>query len=387
VSAPCVGLFVDSFTPITDGVTLTVRNYAHWLSRTLGPTCVVTPAVPGHRDSEAFPVVRFFSLPTVVRPPYRLGLAGLHPGLREDLKSREFAIVHAHSPFSAGRLALRVARERGVPIVATFHSKFRDDLCRAIRIRCLVRDEVRRIVDFLCGVDQVWIPQASMVGTLREYGYHGPCHVVENGIDFTPPGDITPWRARGGRHLELPDHARVGLFVGQLILEKNLELLLASVREVRARIPGFRLVLVGEGYARRRLQKQVRELGLQASVLFHDAVCDRRLLQAIYARADVFLLPSLYDNAPLVVREAAALGVPSVLLRGSTAAEVIDDGENGFLSDNHVQSFAARVVDVLQDEEARARAGSGARRTLCRTWESVAREIRSRYLAILAETA
>ncbi len=384
MSPATVGLFVDSFTPITDGVTLTVRNYARWLGRTLGPACVVTPSVPGHRDQEPFDVVRFLSLPTVVRPPYRLGLAGLDAGVRGALRERDFAIVHAHSPFRAGRLALKTARERGVPIVATFHSKFRDDLCRVIPVRCLVNDQVKHIVDFLHSVDQVWMPQASMVETLREYGYRGPCQVVENGTDFVPPDDLEPYRRRGGVTLGVPPDAKVGLFVGQLIREKNLELLLACLPSILAQVPCFRMVLVGEGYARRRLQRQARDLGLQDRVTFHDVVHDRELLKAIYARADLFLLPSLYDNAPLVIREAAALATPSILLRGSTAAEVIRDNQNGFLAENRVDAFSDRVAEVLQNDDARLRAGRGAQRTLCRTWQDVVGEVRARYLALLS---
>lgn len=50
-----IGLFNDSYEPIIDGVTITVRNYAYWLNRTLGPTCVVAPAAPFYSGEEAFP--------------------------------------------------------------------------------------------------------------------------------------------------------------------------------------------------------------------------------------------------------------------------------------------------------------------------------------------
>ena len=56
--------------------------------------------------------------------------------------------------------------------------------------------------------------------------------------------------------------------------------------------------------------------------------------------ADLFLFPSMYDNAPLVVREAAMMGTPSVILKGSTASEVIVDGVNGFLADQTPDSYA-----------------------------------------------
>ncbi len=380
-----VGLFVDSFTPIMDGVTVTVRNYAYWLDRTLGPTCVVTPRVPAHCDDEGFGVVRFLSVPTIVRPPYRLGLPDLDLGLRMNLRRRDFSILHAHSPFSAGRAALRIARERGVPVVATFHSKFREDLRRVLPIKRIVRDQVTRIVDFLYSVDRVWIPQESVAATLREYGYKGPYEVVENGTDFTPPPSAEPYRNRGGKHLGIPEEARVGLYVGQLVLEKNLEFLLRLIPHVLARIPHFHMVLVGQGYAKRRLQRLSRELGIRDRVIFHDVVFDRELLKAVYARGDLFLLPSLYDNAPLVIRESAALGTPSVLIRGATAAEAIHDNRNGFLADGDTEAFAARVVQVIQDPELLKRVGCAAQRTLCRSWENVAREIRDKYLAILAE--
>ncbi len=53
--------------------------------------------------------------------------------------------------------------------------------------------------------------------------------------------------------------------------------------------------------------------------------------------------PSLYDNAPMVVREAAALNTPSLLIRGSSAAEVVQDGENGLLAENTTEDVAARL--------------------------------------------
>jgi 1,2-diacylglycerol 3-alpha-glucosyltransferase len=379
-----VGLFNDSFTPIVDGVTVTVRNYAHWLNRILGPTCVVAPSAPFHREEEDYPILRFLSIPTFVHPPYRIGLPGLDPRLRGILKRRSFSILHAHSPFGAGWAALKTAREAGVPVVATFHSKFRDNLRLAVPFKRLVDDQVRRIVEFFDSVDRVWVPQESVAATMREYGYEGPYEVVENGIDYAPPADISPYRERGGKLLGMSEDAAVGLFVGQHILEKNLEFLVRSLRGICAALPEFRMAFVGQGCARLRLQALVSRLGLGDRVLFYGPVCDREELAAIYARGDLFLFPSRWDNAPLVVREAAAFRTPSLLLRNSTAAEVLRDGENGYLSDEDEEAFAATAVRILSDRPALERAGLGAQRSLCRSWEHVVREVRERYLSILA---
>jgi 1,2-diacylglycerol 3-alpha-glucosyltransferase len=384
MSSPSVGLFNDSFVPIIDGVTVTVRNYAYWLNRTLGPTCVVAPSAPYHQEEEAFPVLRFLSIPTFVHPPYRIGLPGIDLKLKGRIERSGFSILHAHSPFGAGRAALKAARERGLPIVATFHSKFRDNLRRAIPIKCLVDDQIKRIVEFFYSVDHVWVPQESVAETLREYGYKGPYEVVENGIDYSPPEDLAPLRTQGGKLLGLGADAIVGLFVGQHILEKNLDFLIRSLPAIMAAVPEFRMAFVGDGAARPLLRRLAIGLGIGDRVSFLGPVLDRRLLGAIYARGDLFLFPSLFDNAPLVVREAAAFGTPSVLLRGSTSAEVIREGENGFLAEEEPEAFAAEVVRILGNPRALARAGRAAQLSLCRSWEDVVGEVRGRYLSILS---
>ena len=382
-----VGLFNDCYVPIMDGVTLTVRNYAYWLNRTLGPTYVVTPFVPRHTDDEPFPVIRFLSLPTIIRPPYRVGIPEIDLRLQILLKKRDFSIIHAHSPFGAGQIALKTAREKGVPIVATFHSKYRDDLARVMPIKSVVDEQIKRIVDFYYSVDHVWVPQESVAATLREYGYKGPYQVVENGIDLKPPASIAPFYERGAKELGLPEGAQVGLFVGQHVMEKNLEFLVRSLPAAMKAVPGFRMVFVGQGYAKDQLKELAAGLGIADKILFHDVVYDRELLKSIYARADLFLFPSLYDNAPLVVREAAAFRTPAILLKGSTAAEVIKDRENGFLAENDSAAFSAKIVEVLKDAHLLEQAGFGAQRTLCRSWEDVLREVRDRYLEILSHWA
>ncbi len=382
-----VGQFNDGYLPIMDGVTLTVRNYAYWLNRILGPTYVVTPWFPGHKDAEPFPVIRYFSVPTIVRPPYRIGIPDFDAKLQDILRKRRFSLVHAHSPFGAGRAALKVAREKRIPIVATFHSKFREDLMRAFPVKAIVNEQVDRIVDFFHSVDEVWVPQESVALTLREYGYRGPYQVVENGIDLQPPVSVDEPAAAGARHLGLDGETPMGLFVGQHILEKNLEFLVRSLPAVIAAVPGFRMVFVGQGYAKEQLKELVAKLGIASSVIFHPVIHDRELLKSIYARADIFLFPSKYDNAPLVVREAAAYRAPSVMLAGSTAAEVIRDRENGFLSPDDVEAYAATVIGALRDRPLLERVGLGASATLCRSWRDVAGEVRDRYLGILSRWA
>lgn len=97
----------------------------------------------------------------------------------------------------------------------------------------------------------------------------------------------------------------------------------------------------------------------------------------------MFLFPSLYDNAPLVVREAAAMHTPSLMAQGSTAASVIKDNVNGFLCSADEQSFTARLLQILADERLRTVAGDNARATLARPWQDIADEVYDRYMHLI----
>ena len=104
-----IGLFNESFIPIMDGVSVTVQNYATWLNRKVAPTVVVTPEYPGYYYKEDFKVYSYFSVPLPLRPPYRLGMPFFDNKIQRNLSNISFGIIHSHSPFSAGTMALKTA--------------------------------------------------------------------------------------------------------------------------------------------------------------------------------------------------------------------------------------------------------------------------------------
>ena len=374
-----IGQFNECFPPIMDGVSLTVRNYAHWLNRTMGDTYVITPSYPGYRDNEEFRVLRYASLPVPMRKPYRMGLPLLDLRLYWQLQNIPFDIFHCHSPFSAGRYALRMARRRRIPIIATFHSKYRDDFLRAVRIPALANAMLKRVIEFYSSVDEVWIPQASVEATLREYGYKGACTVMENGTDFDAQS-IDKIRADARKMLGFGDEP-VFLFVGQMILEKNLPLIIESLGVMRDM--NYSAFFVGQGYASEQLKQLADKCGIGDKLHFTGTIYDRQLLKNYYAAADLFLFPSLYDNAPLVVREAAAMHTPALLAKNSTAAEVIVDGVNGFLADNNKNAIAAKIRQLVFNRDVLQLAGRNASQTIVRSWEDIIDSVKQRYLMLI----
>lgn len=370
------GIFNDCFPPVMDGVSVATRNYAYWLHQKGEQVCVVTPSADEYEDREPFPVLRYCSIPLIFRNPYRMGLPQFDRHIRKSLNEMPFSLVHAHCPFSSGKLALEQARMRHIPMVATFHSKYRADFERCMPIKAVVDYLIRDVVDFYNQADEVWIPQASVEETLREYGYRGKIEVVDNGNDFA--GTYSDKEREQVRlQLGLKANEPLLLFVGQHIYEKNLDFLLRSVALLKD-MP-FRMFFIGTGYAASDLQDLARHLGLGDRVSFLGRIIERDQLRRYYLAADLFLFPSRYDNAPLVVREAAALHTPSLMLEGSTASAVIRNGVNGFLTTENTEEYAGRIRSVLQDPDLLRRVAQGASDSLARSWEDIAGEVADRY--------
>jgi glycosyltransferase involved in cell wall biosynthesis len=371
--------FCDAFLPVIDGVVITVKNYAQWLNRLTEGCVVVTPSFPGYQDDQDFLVFRYFSLPTLFRPPFRFGLPQVDPGLQRTLKKQSFDLIHAHSPFYAGRLALKIARKRKVPIVSTFHSKYRDDFKNAFRGDFVVDRIIDWIVDFYHSVDEVWVPNSTTGDTLRSYGFKKSLSVMENGMDMDGLRDLGHLRKLGSQELKISDDTFVFLFVGQHTWEKNHAFLIESMAQLRKKGRSFKMVFVGDGYARSRMEAMVRKKGLSAETVFMGMIRDRERLKRFYARANLFLFPSLYDNAPLAVREAAAFRVPSIVLDGSNAAEGMKDCENGFLMKNTPEEFSERLACLMDQPELVKEVGEGAGHSLCRSWREIVGEVMDRY--------
>ena len=263
-----IGIFNDNFPPILDGVALTAQNYAYWLHAKGHDVRVITPYAPKAKEvieAAPYPINRYLSIPIPFRAPYRYGLPYLDPAFLRNWYKMDFEIVHAHCPFTTGDLAYSASQRQGIPMVATFHSKYRQDFEHNVKSKAVVDWMVRHIVRFFEKADEVWIPQAAVEPTLREYGYKGHVEVVENGNDFyTPLKKIEQMRKQMRLELGLEPEDTMLLFVGQHIWEKNIGFILDALALIKER--PFHLFMVGTGYAVREIRQTISALGLQDKV-------------------------------------------------------------------------------------------------------------------------
>lgn len=381
-----VGQFNDSFPPTMDGVAVVARNYAYWMNRKHCDAVVVTPWVPG-RDEEPFPVVEYASVPVPGKRSYRLGLPWLDPTLGRRLAEVPFDIVHAHCPFSSGKVALRLARSRGIPVVATFHSQYRDDFRKALRADWAAELLLRRVIRFFQSVDEVWVPNQAAQGVLRSYGFAGEISVQANGTDLLPPTEeeARQLRSAGRAFAGVPEDRTLALYVGQQRREKNVHLIIGALSELkrarREEVPGL---FVGGGPELSEFKRLAWDDGLGDDAVFTGIVRDRVRMRSLYAAADLFVFPSEYDTDGIVITEAAAFGVPAIVMQGAPPSSRIRDGIDGIVCENSVESVARAIERIARDPGFGRRLGAEARRTLYRSMEDVADAAFDRYRSILS---
>ena len=376
-----IGLFNDSFPPVMDGVAMCVENYARWMQESVGGVSVITPEnLDAYYSDKKYEVLSYMSVAVPFRPPYVTGISDLDPAFKAKLMRRQFRIVHAHCPFTSGWAAQNVAKKQRIPMVATFHSKYKDDFARVLPGKVILDAVIKGIVNFYESADEVWVPQESVKGVLYSYGFKGKIEVMQNGCDLV--GDYSPeFFAESRRSLGLAPEELALLYVGQHIWEKNLRLTIETLGRIKD-LP-FKMFFIGTGYAEEEMKKLVAEKGLENRVRFVGRLTDRKKLTQYYAAADLFLFPSLYDTDGLVVREAAALHTPSIMLRDASASGMLTDGQTGFLIGNGAEDFEAAIRSLEADRERLKTVGLLASTSIVRSWKDIAEEAIDRYNSLI----
>lgn len=381
-------LGIDSWYPQVDGVTNAVVNYRKNLSEPFSAD-IVAPSYGKKCDEEGEERYcegvfhnRSLAVPFI---GFRNSVPASDRKLKKMLSDQKPAILHAHSPFAICKFFAKYGKKHGIPVVYTFHTKYKDEFYRVTHSRLIAFVMTRIILSNIRRADYVWAVSENAAQTLSSYGYRGKISVVRNGTDMkaASSAELAALSAQVNTEYDLAPGTRVLLFVGRVVSVKNLAFSFRVFAELKRRgATNYKFFVVGGGEELEQHKKLARKLGIADDVVFTGFVGDREIIRRYYARADLFLLPSVFDNAPLVVLEAAACHTPALVPRGSSAAEVITDGETGFAETLDEKLWADKIETCFSEKYYAVREQCA--RVLC-SWKDAVAGAAQEYERVLSD--
>jgi glycosyltransferase involved in cell wall biosynthesis len=234
--------------------------------------------------------------------------------------------------------------------------------------------------------NEVWTVNKEMARILCEdYKYRGKEPIIiNNSTEMTRLEDVNKARKEINKLHNLNNSERVFLFVGRINKVKNILFIVDTLKILKNNDFKFKMLFVGTGQDEKMLLNYIKDNNLQEDVIMCGKVTDRNLLRNYYARADLFLFPSLYDTNSLVQIEAASQATPTVFLYSPTSSTVTNM-VNGFITKENVLEYADMIMNVMKDKKLYKKVSENAYKDLYKNWDDLVDEIYRRYVKLIEE--
>lgn len=359
-----IAIFSEVYWPMVSGVSLVVQRLATAMERRGHVVRVYAPNYPTPAGSSDNPHTfrvrgkRFFLYPDV-----QWGVPHW-PAITKDFADFRPDVVHVATEFAMGTTGLRLARDHGVPVIASAHTDYE-------------RYASRYNLDWLMGAGWSYLRwfygrAERVLCPSRQYERHlnlrGVRHtgIWTRGVDlddFGPAHRSEQVRASFG----ILPHQPMVLYVGRLAVEKNLHLLLDAWRQLEGRRRDARLVIVGTGPLEASLAAAAPRDVIVAGVR------TGRELSAVYASADCFVFPSSTETFGNVLLEAMASGLPSIAVGAGGVLDFAQHGSNAWMVEpDSAAALAQGLSALLWDRMLCAQLGAGGQATArSRDWDNI----------------
>jgi len=177
----------------------------------------------------------------------------------------------------------------------------------------------------------------------------------------------------------------VFLTVGRVIKLKRLDMSLNALKILKEKGYKFKFFIAGTGSDLSYFKRYAKQLGFSSEEIVFTGFLSEEDRMLIYARANMFLFPSLFDTFGLVKMEAACYKVPSVLIENSNSAFGTVDNVNAILSQDSTEDFANRIIYYINHQDELKKIGESAQKDLYLNWDSATDELLKAYERIITK--
>lgn len=373
-----IALFTGLYAPFLTGVSVAVHQRVRWLLEQGHEVFLIHPQInnrypknvgdrpmPGLDEIQSFPNFSAYAFPTEPLILYKSLPQPLHyrhwsdTKLLEKFKPDIIVVEEAaqmrglYSFFLQGYgrpIGVEYAKRTRTPIISLFHT----DIVAYIkyyfgdRFFSLVRLIIPALVkQFSESYDFNYFSSKEQLTKYQELKCQRAEYVAYQGID------CEKFHPRNISYNPIPnDNRPTLLFVGRITPEKNVNQLLDIFPLIAAKIPDVHLVIVGSGPLDEEIRQRAQKFGSGITVWGESHGTE---LLGWFARADVFINPSITENFCTTNNEALASGTPVVAVVAPSTSEQVFPGRNGFLAQpNNPTDFAQKVIAILENPDLKA---------------------------------
>jgi glycosyltransferase involved in cell wall biosynthesis len=352
-----IGMFTNYYIPSKGGVETSVMNLCQGLESVGHKTFVFAPEYPNWEDKEKN-IFRYKSFSFYYGGYFYVIPIPFLSKAESVIKSLGLDIIHSHQPYSLGNEALGFSKNLDVPLVFTYHIKY-EDYSHYIPFvpSSISKKYIRKITTkYSNKCDVVIAPSSAIKNLLEDQG-------VEADVDIIPSGiNVGRFRKDAGKRNEI--RKKYGLKSEDIVLitasritkEKNIGFLIESFSVVNSVVKksgkNIKLLIVGDGAERNKLEGKVKDLNLEKEIFFTGLVSRDEIVN-LYQASDVFVFASLTETQGLVAVEAMASGLPVIAIKASGIEDIVKSGEDGILTGNSIGEFSESVLKIARDENLR----------------------------------
>lgn len=373
-----IAMLTNNYRPFVGGVPISVERQAQELAKLGHQVTVFAPMYESEEKEQAESfreklleedrkgperVVRYHSQKK--KMDNGMVYPGIYPTEIFEVFERErFDCIHVHHPMFVGPWALRLGKRYRVPVIYTYHTRYEDYLhyipCFRINERStavkrkavewIQKNVIPSYMSWFCNkCDLVLAPSAGMQQIIRGYGVDTPIAIFPTGLDESSfrknarrSQEIRKQYGQGKKHLLVT--------VSRLEKEKNYGFLLRGIAELKRETgDDFHVLIIGDGSQKSELKVRASILGIQDVVTFVGNIPNDQVKDYLSA-ADLFLFASKSETQGIVLAEALAAGIPVTAVQATGADDIIEDGVNGFLTEEREEIWAAKVIEALREE-------------------------------------
>lgn len=379
-----IGLFIDTYFPMIDGVINVVDNYAKELSE-MANVIVFAPEVKGKEFDDSklkYKVVRCKSLKAAFLD-YSWPIPGYDSKFKKELNKYKLDIVHIHSPFMMGKQGIKYARKHNIPVIGTMHSQFKKDIKKVVKFDFIANLLNKTVIRTFNKCDECFAVNDEVAKIFfEEYGYKKMPKTINNATDMKLIEDKEESDTYVNTLYDIKNDEKMFLYVGRINSLKNIFFIVDSLKILKDKKPElkFKMLFVGKGQDEEKLIKKIKENNMQNEIKLCGKIIEKEILAKYYQREDLFLFPSLYDSSSIVQIEAASQCTPTVFLRKAATASNIQDNVDGFLSEDTPREYAEKINEVMDNKELYAKVSKNTYKNIYKNWSTTIEEVYKIYL-------